>query len=91
MVSILTSVTEIPEGELVQHPDEILRRVKAGEEITVTAAGRPVADMSPHRPSVGLEEFLNWPKADPSMLDDIRELRGDDTTDDIRNPWERWA
>jgi antitoxin (DNA-binding transcriptional repressor) of toxin-antitoxin stability system len=91
MVSTLTSVTEIPEGELVEHPGEILRRVKAGEDLVVTVAGEAVVDMSPHRPSVSLEEFLSWPKADRSLLDDIRDLRGGDTTDDLRDPWERTA
>jgi prevent-host-death family protein len=90
-VSTLTAVAEVPEGELVEHPDEILRRVKAGEEITVTSNGQPVAEMSPHRPPVSLKEFLRWPKADRSLLDDIRELRGDDTTHDIQDPWKRWA
>lgn len=90
-MSTLTSVTEIPKGELVDHLDEILRRVEAGEEVTVMSHGRPVADMSPHRPPVSLKEFLNWPKADRSLLNDIRELRGDETTDDIRDPWKRWA
>jgi antitoxin (DNA-binding transcriptional repressor) of toxin-antitoxin stability system len=91
MVSTLTSVTEIPEGDFVKHPDEILRRVTAGEDLVVTVDGRPAVDLSPHRPAVGLEEFLSWPKADRSLLDDIREIRGGDTTDDIQDPWKRWA
>ena len=48
MVSTLTSVTEIPEGDFVDHPDEILRRVKAGEEVTLTADGKPVVDIRRH-------------------------------------------
>jgi antitoxin (DNA-binding transcriptional repressor) of toxin-antitoxin stability system len=90
-VSTLDSVTEVPEGELVRHPDEILRRVKAGEDITLTADGEPSVEMSPHHPAVSLDEFLSWPKADRRLLDDIRELRGGETVGDLRNAWERWA
>ncbi len=80
---------EIPEKELAEHSAEIFRRVAAGEDLVVTVDGQPLVDLSPHRRPVGLEEFLRWPKADRKMLDDIRELRGDDTTDDWRDPWER--
>jgi antitoxin (DNA-binding transcriptional repressor) of toxin-antitoxin stability system len=86
MVSILDPVTEIPEGELVRHPDEVLRRVRSGEDMVVTVGGEAVVEMSPHRRPVSLTEFLSWPKADRSLLDDIRELRGDETTDDLRDP-----
>jgi antitoxin (DNA-binding transcriptional repressor) of toxin-antitoxin stability system len=91
MVSTLTSVTEIPRGEFVDHPDETLRRVEAGEDLVVTVGGKAVVDLSPHQRPVSLDELLNWPKADRSLLDDIRELRGGETTDDIQDPWRRWA
>ena len=90
-MSTLTSVTEIPRGEFVDDPDEVLRRVEAGEDMIVTVDGEAVVDMSPHRRPVSLEELLSWPKADRSLLPDIRELTGGETTDDIRDPWERWA
>lgn len=70
-----------------EHADEVLARVEAGEELIVTVEGRPVAELRPVRRPVSLEEFLTWPKADRAMLDDIRELRGDETTDDIKDPW----
>ena len=91
MVSILTSVTEIPKGEFVEHLDEILGRVEAGEDLVVTVDGKAVVDLSPHRPPVSLQELLDWPKADPSLRDDIEELLGGETTDDIKDPWGRWA
>jgi hypothetical protein len=28
-------------------------------------------------------------QADPGLLDDLRELLGDETTDDMKDPWER--
>ena len=95
-MSTLTSVTEIPKGELVDHLDEILRRVEAGEEITVTAEGRPVIDLVPHgsdprrRRSVSWEEFWSWPKADRGMLEVLRDIRTDGT-DDWIDPWERYG
>ncbi len=90
-MTTLASATEIPRGEFVEHPDEILRRAEAGEDLVVTADGNPVVDLHPHRRPVSLEEFLRWPKADKSLLDDIRELRGGETIDEIQDPWERWA
>ena len=90
-MSTLTSVTQIPEGEFVEHPDEILHRVAAGEDLTVTIGGKAAVDMTPYWPPVSLQEFLSWPKADRGLLEDIREMRGGDTTEDRRNPWERWA
>jgi prevent-host-death family protein len=90
-VTTLAPVTEIPRGEFVEHPDEILRRAEAGEDLVITSEGKPVVDLHPHRPPVSLEEFLRWPKADKSLLDDIRELRGGETIDESQDPWERWA
>lgn len=37
----------IPQKELRNHIGEVLRRVEAGETLTVTVAGRPVAELSP--------------------------------------------
>lgn len=92
-MSTLTSVTEIPKGEFVDHLDEILRRVEAGEEITLTAAGKPVIDLVPHedaaqrRRSVGWDEFWSWPKADRGMLQLLREIRAE-RPDDWTDPWQ---
>lgn len=82
-------MTEIPVRELRNHVSEVLKRVEAGEEIVVTVSGRPVAELRPirrERPRfVSWDEFWNdWPKADRGMLDDIRELVGEETTDDMK-------
>lgn len=37
----------IPQKELRNQVAEVLRRVEAGESLTVTVAGRPVAELSP--------------------------------------------
>jgi prevent-host-death family protein len=43
-------VTTIPQKELRNQVGEVLRRVEAGERLTVTVSGRPVAELSPvHR------------------------------------------
>lgn len=37
----------IPQKELRNHVGEVLRRVERGETLTVTVAGRPVAELRP--------------------------------------------
>jgi prevent-host-death family protein len=37
----------IPQKELRNHVSDVLRRAEAGEEITITVAGRPVAQLGP--------------------------------------------
>jgi prevent-host-death family protein len=37
----------IPQKELRNNVSEVLRRAEAGEEITITVAGRPVAQLGP--------------------------------------------
>lgn len=37
----------IPQKELRNNVAEVLRRAEAGEEITITVAGRPVAQLGP--------------------------------------------
>ena len=39
----------IPQKELRNNVGEILRRAEAGEELTITVAGRPVAQLGPLR------------------------------------------
>jgi prevent-host-death family protein len=40
-------VATIPQKELRNSVGEVLRRAEAGEEITITVAGRPVAQLGP--------------------------------------------
>lgn len=82
---------EVSEQDLADNLGAILRRVAAGQDVIVTLPDGAEVDLSPHRRPVGLEEFLSWPKADRKMLDDIREVLAATTTQDDRDPWERWA
>jgi toxin FitB len=40
-------MTTIPQKELRNNVSDVLRRAEAGEEITITVAGRPVAQLGP--------------------------------------------
>ena len=63
----------IPQKELRNNVSEVLRRVEAGETITVTVSGRPAAQLSPLRP----RQWVNgdplravWTSPAPQGLDD---------------------
>ncbi len=42
-------MTVIPQKELRNNVGEVLRRAEAGEDFTITVAGRPVAQLGPAR------------------------------------------
>ncbi len=85
-------MTEIALRELRNNTSEVLRRVEDGEEIDVTVNGRAVARLVPlpRRPRFLPAEVVLANQADPGLLDDLRELLGDETTDDVKDPWERY-
>jgi prevent-host-death family protein len=67
----------------------VLRRAQAGEDITITVKGRPVAVLRAVRPQrrrwLSGTEFvarLRRIQADPGLRDDLSALAGD-TTDDL--------
>jgi prevent-host-death family protein len=84
----LPSMTEVASRELRNNTRQLLERVEAGEEITITVGGRPKAMLVPmgRKPRwMGREEFmamLEGRRADPGLRDDLRRLIPD-TTDDI--------
>jgi prevent-host-death family protein len=84
-------VSEIALRELRNNTSDVLRRVEDGEEIDVTVNGRAVARLVPlpRRPRFLPAEVLLANQADPGLRDDLRELLGDETTDDLKDPWER--
>jgi prevent-host-death family protein len=86
-------VTEIALRELRNNTSEVLRRVEDGEEIDVTVNGRAVARLVPlpRRPRFLPAATVLANQADPGLLDDLRELLGDETTDDMKDPWERYG
>ena len=63
----------IPQKELRNNVGDVLRRAEAGEEFTVTVAGRPVARLGPARRNQwvngrALQSVWNTPA--PATLDD---------------------
>lgn len=70
----------IPQKELRNNVGEVLRRAEAGEEFTVTVAGRPVARLGPARPrqwvsGPGLQRVWRTP-APEALKDDLARLPG---------------
>ena len=62
----------IPQKELRNQVSEVLRRVEAGETLTITVAGREVAELSPvrkHRWVSGPALDLVWRGPTPRGLD----------------------
>lgn len=66
-------MSEVTIRELRNHGGDVIDRVERGEQLTVTRAGRPVAELRPLRP-VGLmreqliERRRTLPKIDPRRL-----------------------
>lgn len=84
-------MTEVAARELRNETAALLRRVEAGEDITITVRGRPVAVLRPIRDTrptfISRDEFLRklrGSQADPGLADQLREMNPD-TTDDL--PW----
>lgn len=78
---------EISHEELGENFEEILRRVEAGEEFTITVSGRPVATLGPARKhwvdgSV-LEKLAEFPVDEESFARDL-----EDFDIELRDPWE---
>ena len=82
-------MVEIAARELRNRTADVLRRVAAGEPVTITSRGRPVAELTPvraaHRRPISREELarrLRHAQADPGLRDDLATLAGE-TTDDL--------
>lgn len=82
-------MSEVASRELRNDTAGVLRRVQAGEEVTVTVNGKPVAQLVPlqrtSRRPIPRAEFvrrLRTSQADPGLREDLRRLAGD-TTDDL--------
>jgi prevent-host-death family protein len=78
----------IPQKELRNNVGAVLRRAQAGEQITITVSGRPVAQLGPIRSrqwveSADVQELWRLP-ADAALADD---LLGFEAV--LRDPWER--
>jgi prevent-host-death family protein len=76
----------IAQKELRNNVGEVLRRAQAGEEITITVSGRPVAQLGPVRarqwvPSAQLVDLWSTPP-DPTLDKDLEALAGE-----LTDPW----
>lgn len=82
-MSILLSMTELPEEELREHVHDVLRRAEAGEKFVVIRDGEPIVTMTPADPpprELTWDEFWTRLEAipyDPSFAADIRDLVDD--------------
>lgn len=82
-------MSEVASRELRNDTAGVLRRVQAGEEVTVTVNGRPVALLTAVRarrrrwlPKTEILTRLRRAQADPGLREDLAILAGD-TTDDL--------
>jgi prevent-host-death family protein len=82
-------MTDVAARDLRNHTANVLSRAAAGEEITITVRGRPVAALVPLNRPVGrplskaeLISMLQTSRADAGLRADLVELAGD-TTDDL--------
>ena len=74
--------------ELRQHASELVRRVEAGEEVTITVAGRPSARLVPVAPRIWrtwdeLTELFHGPD-DPDWSADRDQIDSEPA-----DPWQR--
>ncbi len=73
---------EVGVRELRNDTARVIDAVGAGQTVTLTVRGEPVADIVPHRRRVRwlsgewLSEQLREQAADPGLRDDLRELAG---------------
>lgn len=67
-------MTEVTIRELRNHGGEVIERVEGGERLTVTRAGRPVAELLPVRPAgLGAAALLRrWRTVPPIDADAVR-------------------
>lgn len=84
----ICSMSTVASRELRNDTAGVLRRVQAGEEVTITVRGRPVAQLialEPSRrrwlPGAELMARLRRAQADPGLRDDLDRLAGDTTED----------
>lgn len=82
----------IPQRELRNNVSEVLRRAEAGERLTITVDGRPVAELGPPgrvrrlAPADRLRQILDDTPVDPVWRDELSELRERERAE-ARDPW----
>ncbi len=75
--------------ELRNETSSVVSELEAGERLTLTVNRRPVADILPHVaardpwvPAAELRRIVGDAPADPGLLDDLADVRGDELDDD---------
>lgn len=84
----LRPVTVVGLRELRQQASELVRRVEAGEEVTITVAGRPTARLVPVTPRTWrtrdeIDDLFHGP-TDPTWSHDRDRIEGR-----LTDPWDR--
>lgn len=81
-------MTKIAARELRNQTAAVLRRVEAGEQVTITSRGRAVAELAPVRAArrrpIGRAELmrrLQGAQADSTLRQDLAVLSGETTED----------
>lgn len=71
--------------ELRNSTANVVKEVEAGELLTLTVNGRPVADIVPHAeqrdhwvPAAELRRIVRDAPADAGLLDDLADVRGEE-------------
>jgi prevent-host-death family protein len=68
--------------ELRNQTSQVIDAVRAGERVTLTVHGEPVADIVPHQqrarwlPGANLKQALQTRAADPNLTRELNELAG---------------
>lgn len=79
-------MTTVGLRELRQDASELVRRVEAGEEITITVSGRPSARLVPSTPT----QWRSWAEV-ASLFQGPADVEWDRdrdlVDDDVRDPW----
>lgn len=84
-------MTDVPAREMRNHTAQLIRRVRDGEEVTITSNGVAVANLVPvggRKPAAFSRDELVIAlafQADPGLAKDLADLVGD-TTDDVDFP-----
>src|SRR4051812_10827494 len=82
------SHVEVSIRELRNNTAAVVAAVQAGESVTLTTHGQPIADIVPHRrrtrwlPGAWLGDQLAERQADPALRDDLDRLAGN-TIDEL--------
>jgi prevent-host-death family protein len=71
---------DVSSRDLRNHTADVLRRVEAGERVTISVNRRPVAELVPLDPprwasGAAFERVLREAPADPGLLEDLAAIR----------------